>query len=150
MRKPSGGSAPNAFGGDAINAASPPSFSIEVAAATTARSSEKFLGEAAEPAKLAFRLQSQDRQPEIIGARESFRSRFMKDIAPAISPPTGIGDAKPANQPVLDWVGEVELLVKPENIFWCDGSERENNFLLGQAERQNALIKLNDKKVPRS
>ena len=74
----------------------------------------------------------------------------MKDIAPAISPPAGIGDAKPANQAVLDWVGEVELLAKPENIFWCDGSERENNFLLEQAERQNVLIKLNDKKVPRS
>src|SRR5438309_12105959 len=74
----------------------------------------------------------------------------MKDIAPAISPPAGIGDTKPTNQAVLDWGHEVELLTKPENIFWCDRSERENEFLLDQACRQNVLIKLNENKVPRS
>ena len=57
------------------------------------------------------------------------RHAFMKNPAPAISPPAGIGDHKPANQAVLDWVHEVELLTQPENIFWCDGSERENDFL---------------------
>ena len=56
----------------------------------------------------------------------------MKNIAPAISPPAGIGDNKPANQAVLDWVHEVELLAKPENVFWCDGSEREHAFLLAR------------------
>src|SRR5438552_2660608 len=74
----------------------------------------------------------------------------MKNIAPAISPPSGIGNNKPANQAVLDWVHEVELLAKPENIFWCDGSERECDYLLQEAMRQNVLIKLNEKKVPRS
>jgi phosphoenolpyruvate carboxykinase (GTP) len=74
----------------------------------------------------------------------------MKNIAPAISPPFGIGNNKPANQAVLDWVHEVELLAKPENIFWCDGSERECDYLLQEAMRQNVLIKLNVKKVPRS
>src|SRR5207302_10794089 len=74
----------------------------------------------------------------------------MKDIAPAISPPAGIGDNKPTNQAVLDWVHEVELLAKPENVFWCDGSEREHAFLLDQAMKQNVLIRLNEKKVPRS
>ena len=74
----------------------------------------------------------------------------MKDIAPAISPPAGIGDLKPANQAVLDWVQDVAKLTQPENIFWCDGSERENDYLLGEAGRQDVLIKLNDKKVPRS
>src|SRR5256712_6363008 len=74
----------------------------------------------------------------------------MKNIAPAISPPSGIGDNKPVSQAVLDWVHEVELLAKPENVFWCDGSERENEFLLDQACRQDVLIKLNDRKVPRS
>src|SRR5256884_3716210 len=73
----------------------------------------------------------------------------MKYSAPAISRPAGIGDTKPTNQAVLDWGHEVALLTKPENIFWCDGSERENNFLLEQADRQNVLIKLNQKKVPR-
>ncbi len=74
----------------------------------------------------------------------------MKNIAPAIFPPNGIGDATPANQAILDWVREIGTLTKPENIFWCDGSERENEFLLDQAVRQGVLIKLNEKKVPRS
>src|SRR5437667_4910026 len=78
------------------------------------------------------------------------QSTFMKDIAPAISPPAGIGDAKPVNQAVLDWVQDVAKLTQPENIFWCDGSERENDYLLGEACRQDILIKLNDKKIPRS
>jgi phosphoenolpyruvate carboxykinase (GTP) len=74
----------------------------------------------------------------------------MNNPAPAISPPTGIGDHKPANQAVLDWVHEVELLTQPENIFWCDGSERENDFLIAESLKQNVLIKLNEKKAPRS
>ena len=74
----------------------------------------------------------------------------MKNIAPAVSPPPGIGGTKPANQAVLDWVHEVELLTEPENIFWCDGSERENDFLLDQAMKQEVVLKLNEKKVPRS
>src|SRR5437762_7561958 len=74
----------------------------------------------------------------------------MKDIAPAISPPTGIGDARPTNQAVLDWVQDVAKLTQPENIFWCDGSECENTFLLEQAMRQNIALKLNEKKVPHS
>ena len=74
----------------------------------------------------------------------------MKDIAPAISPLNGIGDAKPTNQAVLDWVRDVAKLAQPENIFWCDGSERENEFLIVESLKQNVLIKLNEKEVPRS
>ncbi|PYL39765.1 MAG: phosphoenolpyruvate carboxykinase (GTP) [Verrucomicrobia bacterium] len=74
----------------------------------------------------------------------------MRNIAPAISPPAGIGDRKPANQAVLDWVQDVAKLTQPANIFWCDGSDRENAFLIEQSLQQNVLIKLNEKKVPRS
>src|SRR5437660_921521 len=77
-------------------------------------------------------------------------TKHMKNIAPAISVPAGIGDRKPGNQAVLDWVHEVELLTQPENIFWCDGSDRENEFLTEESLKQNVLIKLNEKKVPRS
>ena len=70
----------------------------------------------------------------------------MKNIAPAIFPPNGIGDTKPTNQAVLDWVHEIGKLTKPENIFWCDGSERENEFLIAESLKQNVLIKLNEKK----
>ena len=74
----------------------------------------------------------------------------MKDIAPAISPPAGRGDQPSTNQAVLDWVREVAGRTQAENIFWCDGSEAENSYLLEQALAQNVVIKLNDQKVPRS
>jgi phosphoenolpyruvate carboxykinase (GTP) len=74
----------------------------------------------------------------------------MKNFSPAISPPKGIGDSKTTNQAVLEWVQDVAKLTQPENIFWCNGSEEENTFLIEQALGQNILIKLNDEKVPRS
>ena len=74
----------------------------------------------------------------------------MKDIAPAISPPAGLGDRKPANRAVLDWVQEVATLTRPDNIFWCDGSEAENSYLTEEGRRQGILIKLNEQKGPRS
>jgi phosphoenolpyruvate carboxykinase (GTP) len=74
----------------------------------------------------------------------------MKDIAPAISWPSELGNRKPGNPAVLDWVEEVARLTQPDNIFWCDGSEREHQFLLEQACRQDVITKLNERKVPRS
>src|SRR3989440_12932041 len=74
----------------------------------------------------------------------------MKNPAPAIFPPNGIGDARPTNQAILDWVHEIAALTEPENIFWCDGSDRENEFLIAEPLKQNVLIKLNQKEVTRS
>src|SRR5947209_5025886 len=74
----------------------------------------------------------------------------MKNLAPAVSAPKGIGDHQPQNQAVLDWVHEVELLTQPDNIFWCDGSEREKEFLLDQAVKQGVLLNINEQKVPHS
>ena len=74
----------------------------------------------------------------------------MKNLTPAILPPKGIGDAKPSNKAVLDWVHEIATLTQPENIFWCDGSEGENQFLIAESLKQNVLIELNRKKVSRS
>jgi phosphoenolpyruvate carboxykinase (GTP) len=74
----------------------------------------------------------------------------MKNAAPAIFPPSSIGDRRPANQAVLDWVHEIAELTEPENIFWCDGSQRENEFLIAESLKQNVLIQLDQKKVPRS
>jgi phosphoenolpyruvate carboxykinase (GTP) len=74
----------------------------------------------------------------------------MDNIAPAIHPPSGIGDRKPRHQEVLDWVHEVSMLTQPENIFWCDGSEQENAYLLEQAQQQGIVLKLNEEKVPGS
>src|SRR6266581_8012365 len=104
------------------------------------RAVKNSLGEVGEAEKTAIRSK----------LRALIRGTFVDNLAPAISPPSGIGDSKSANQAVLDWVQEVARRCQPENIFWCDGSERENNYLLGEACRQNVLIKLNNKKVPRS
>ena len=59
-----------------------------------------------------------------------------------------MGENKPANRAVLDWVHKVESLTTPDNIFWCDGSEAENDYLLGEACRQGVVIKLNQEKAP--
>ena len=64
----------------------------------------------------------------------------MKNIAPAISAPSGIGDKKPDNAAVLEWVQEIAGLTEPENIFWCDGSERENAFLLEQGQQEGIVL----------
>ena len=74
----------------------------------------------------------------------------MDNLAPAISPPAGIGDTKPSNQAVLDWVQDVAKLTEPQNIFWCDGSEKENAWLLREAERLGVVQKLNEEKNPGS
>src|SRR5256885_6440335 len=74
----------------------------------------------------------------------------MDNLAPAVSPPAGIGDAKPENRAVLDWVQDVAKLTEPENIFWCDGSEKENAWLLEQAQKLGVVMKLNDEKKPGS
>ncbi len=75
----------------------------------------------------------------------------MDNIAPAISPPGGIGNSKPTqHQAVLDWVAEVARLTKPENIFWCDGSAKENDYLLQEAQKLGVLTKLNQQKNPGS
>jgi phosphoenolpyruvate carboxykinase (GTP) len=97
---------------------------------------KKFLENGANRKKLILRS-NQDRQQ-------------MKNAPSAISPPKGIGDRPPQNQAVLDWVHDVELLTQPENICWCDGSEKENDYLLSEAQKQGVVLKLNEEKVPHS
>src|SRR2546423_2930891 len=72
----------------------------------------------------------------------------MQNIAPAISPPGDLGENKPPNKAVLDWVQEVQSLTQPENIFWCDGSEKENDYLLREACRLEVLFPFNQEKDP--
>ncbi|MBA3543495.1 MAG: phosphoenolpyruvate carboxykinase (GTP) [Chthoniobacterales bacterium] len=74
----------------------------------------------------------------------------MDNLAPAITPPKGIGAQQPTHQAVLDWVQEVARRAQPETIFWCDGSEKENSYLLEEAQRQGIVQKLNEEKVPGS
>ncbi|WP_167141795.1 phosphoenolpyruvate carboxykinase (GTP) [Canibacter zhoujuaniae] len=47
------------------------------------------------------------------------------------------------NQEVIDWVESIVSLVKPKNIYWCDGSAAEWNQLTEEMVAAGSLIKLN-------
>lgn len=62
--------------------------------------------------------------------------------------PHGLGQHKPEDTRILDWVEEMATLTQPENIFWCDGSEAEKKFLEDAAVEQGVLVRLNQEKRP--
>ncbi|MAF84348.1 MAG: phosphoenolpyruvate carboxykinase (GTP) [Chromatiales bacterium] len=49
-----------------------------------------------------------------------------------------------SNESLQQWVDEVAMLTKPDNIYWCDGSETEYQGLINQMLDSGDLIKLND------
>jgi phosphoenolpyruvate carboxykinase (GTP) len=59
---------------------------------------------------------------------------------------------KPAttNQKLISWVNEIAALCQPEKIFWCDGSDAENQMLRDLMVKSGTFIKLNEKKRPGS
>ena len=48
------------------------------------------------------------------------------------------------------WVQEWAELCQPDNIYWCNGSEEENQMLLDQMVSSGAAVKLNEEKRPGS
>lgn len=54
------------------------------------------------------------------------------------------------NQKLLDWVKEWAAVCQPDSVYWCDGSEEENQRLLDEMVASGAAIKLNEKKRPGS
>jgi phosphoenolpyruvate carboxykinase (GTP) len=52
------------------------------------------------------------------------------------------------NQKLLDWVNEWASICQPDNVYWCDGSEEENQRLLNEMVKSGAAVKLDDKKRP--
>lgn len=54
------------------------------------------------------------------------------------------------NQKLLAWVKNWEELCQPDNVYWCDGSEEENQRLLNQMVESGTAVKLNEKKRPGS
>ena len=49
-----------------------------------------------------------------------------------------------------EWVLEIASLTQPDQIFWCDGSEQEDQMLLQQMVQQGVLRPLNPAKRPNS
>ncbi|MEA3188782.1 MAG: phosphoenolpyruvate carboxykinase, partial [Chthoniobacter sp.] len=63
-------------------------------------------------------------------------------------PPGNLGRLRPKNEKLLAWIEEMAVLCEPDQVFWCDGSDEENAFLLEQAVAQGVLQKLNQEKLP--
>ncbi len=52
------------------------------------------------------------------------------------------------NKKLQDWVKEMADMCQPDNIYWCDGSQEENDRLLQEMVDSGAAIKLNQQKRP--
>ncbi|HLG69638.1 MAG TPA: phosphoenolpyruvate carboxykinase (GTP) [Chloroflexota bacterium] len=51
---------------------------------------------------------------------------------------------------VEQWVDEVARTTQPDSIYWCDGSDAENERLINELISKGELIKLNEKTFPNS
>lgn len=54
------------------------------------------------------------------------------------------------NQKVIDWVNQVAAITKPDAIYWCDGTEKENKKICDLLVKSGTFIPLNPKKRPNS
>ena len=55
-----------------------------------------------------------------------------------------------SNQKLINWVNEWAELCQPEKVYWCDGSEEENDRLLSEMVASGMAVKLDEKKRPGS
>ncbi|WP_207485879.1 phosphoenolpyruvate carboxykinase (GTP) [Arenibaculum pallidiluteum] len=61
-----------------------------------------------------------------------------------------VSNAPTTNRKLLRWVEEVASKCKPDNIYWCDGSQEEYDRLCAEMVAQGTFIKLNEQKRPNS
>lgn len=54
------------------------------------------------------------------------------------------------NQKLINWVNEWAGHCQPDKVYWCDGSEEENNRLLSGMVASGTAVKLDEKKRPNS
>jgi len=59
-----------------------------------------------------------------------------------------LGQCNTNHQQIKNWVNEMAQLCKPDQLFWCDGSEAEKDTLTAEAVSKGILIKLNQEKLP--
>lgn len=54
------------------------------------------------------------------------------------------------NQKVIEWVNSIAAITKPAEIYWCDGTEKENKKICSLLVKNGTFIPLNPKKRPNS
>lgn len=59
-----------------------------------------------------------------------------------------MSDKMTRNQKLLDWVEEMAQMCQPDSIYWCDGSQEENDRLLKEMVESGAATELNPEKKP--
>jgi len=60
----------------------------------------------------------------------------------------GTNGERTGNQALLKWVEEMTRLCKPDQVYWCDGSDAEYQRLCGEMVAAGTLIELNQEKRP--
>lgn len=63
---------------------------------------------------------------------------------------TSTADAPTTNAKLLDWVGEIADLTKPDAVHWCDGSAEEYDALAQTLIEAGTFERLSDAKRPNS
>src|SRR4030088_1003095 len=59
-----------------------------------------------------------------------------------------LGTRNTHNQGIISWVERMAHICQPEQVFWCDGSVQEKDFLTRLAVEQGILIALDREKWP--
>ena len=54
------------------------------------------------------------------------------------------------NQKLIAWVKEWADICQPDNVYWCDGSEEENQHLFDEMVASGMCVKLDEAKRPNS
>ncbi len=62
----------------------------------------------------------------------------------------GLQPAPTAHRGLIDWVGEIAALTKPDRVYWCDGSDAEWGQLTQELIEAGTLKRLNPDKRPNS
>jgi phosphoenolpyruvate carboxykinase (GTP) len=63
---------------------------------------------------------------------------------------TNLTAQKTTNKKLIAWVDEIAALCQPDEVYWCNGSEREKNKMNKRLVDSGAFIPLNPEKRPNS
>jgi phosphoenolpyruvate carboxykinase (GTP) len=61
-----------------------------------------------------------------------------------------LSQAPTTHKALIKWVDKMVAMCKPDRVHWCDGSQAENDALLGEMMQKGMCIKLNEAKRPNS